>query len=385
MQWYLVVVVVYLSIYLFIYLSICLSIYLSTYPFVYLSICLSVSLSLSVCLFSCRLENEAILRDFRLPQFLNLTMSKTKQVWETSSFFDVDNIKNATILRDFLQKWKVECRADGLVPMRFAIFPLHLSKVLRLPGKSEARSYEVLHLSRKIISANLKIQNATHLRKSAPGPPNISDEHEHVSYTAPATENVSLQIFFKWGCMVFWTWAPFFWTCTCFLVFAGIFWGPGVTKKRGGLACVFSGPCGDFFFGPACICAGPRDCFPDSQINCFWARFLFLDPCTCFMDLASIGWGELHCYRRSHWAGCFWTLAHSFLAPVRVFLDLAQGGGKLDVVTKWAQEVVERQGRSLDIQTKLRCMQKVVKRPEVKSWDQANECRKLVRGTRGEV
>ena len=41
--------------------------------------------------------------------------------------------------------------------MRFAIFPVHLSKVLRLPRKSDARSYEVLHLSRKIISANLKI------------------------------------------------------------------------------------------------------------------------------------------------------------------------------------------------------------------------------------
>ena len=41
--------------------------------------------------------------------------------------------------------------------MHFAIFPLHLSKVLRLPRKSDARSYEVLHLSRKIIAANLKI------------------------------------------------------------------------------------------------------------------------------------------------------------------------------------------------------------------------------------
>ena len=43
--------------------------------------------------------------------------------------------------------------------MLFAIFPFHhhLSKVLRLPRKSEARSYEVLHLSRKIILANLKI------------------------------------------------------------------------------------------------------------------------------------------------------------------------------------------------------------------------------------
>ena len=42
--------------------------------------------------------------------------------------------------------------------MRFAFFPVHLSKLLRLPRKSDARSYEVLHLSRRrIISANLKI------------------------------------------------------------------------------------------------------------------------------------------------------------------------------------------------------------------------------------
>ena len=41
--------------------------------------------------------------------------------------------------------------------MRFAIFPLHLSKVLRLPRKIDARSYEVLHLSRKMIFANLQI------------------------------------------------------------------------------------------------------------------------------------------------------------------------------------------------------------------------------------
>ena len=38
------------------------------------------------------------------------------------------------------------------------------------------------------------LQNATPLRKSAPGPPNIFDEH--VSCTAPATENASLQILF---------------------------------------------------------------------------------------------------------------------------------------------------------------------------------------------
>ena len=93
----------------------------------------------------------------RLPQFLNLITSKTKQFYETSSIFEFDNIKSKVILRDYLQKWKVECSAYGLVPMRFVIFPLHLSKVLRLPRKSDARSCEVLHLSRKIILTNLQI------------------------------------------------------------------------------------------------------------------------------------------------------------------------------------------------------------------------------------
>jgi len=41
--------------------------------------------------------------------------------------------------------------------MRFAIFRLHLSKLLRLPRKSDTGSYEVLHLSRKITFPKLKI------------------------------------------------------------------------------------------------------------------------------------------------------------------------------------------------------------------------------------
>jgi len=61
--------------------------------------------------------------------------------------FELDNAKNETILQDFLQEWKVECRADGLVPMRLANVPLHLSKVLRQPRKSDAKSYKLLHLS----------------------------------------------------------------------------------------------------------------------------------------------------------------------------------------------------------------------------------------------
>ena len=48
------------------------------------------------------------------------------------------------------------------------------------------------HLSKP---EDLMLQNATPLRKSAPWPPNISDEH--VFCAAPATRNASLQILFK--------------------------------------------------------------------------------------------------------------------------------------------------------------------------------------------
>ena len=115
----------FLSIYLASKLSIYLSIYLSHLPFnyviflstylpIYLSVCLSIYLSI------CKLENEAILRDVlrfwtwqhqkrsnsaRLPQCLKLTTSKTKQFCETFSIFELDNIQNEAILRDFFNFW----------------------------------------------------------------------------------------------------------------------------------------------------------------------------------------------------------------------------------------------------------------------------------------
>jgi len=85
---------------------------------------------------------------------LTLTTSKTKEFCETSSIFEVDKSKDEAIQRDFLQKWTVEWKADGLVPMRFAIFPLHLSKVLRLPRISDAKSYNSSTCHAK---SNLKI------------------------------------------------------------------------------------------------------------------------------------------------------------------------------------------------------------------------------------
>ena len=43
----------------------------------------------------------------RLPHFLNLTTSKPKQFCETSSIFEVGNIKNEAILRDFFKNGKL--------------------------------------------------------------------------------------------------------------------------------------------------------------------------------------------------------------------------------------------------------------------------------------
>ena len=113
---YLSIMSVYLSIYLFIYLSLSLSLYLS----LYLSISLSFSLSfyLSIYLsFYLSIYLQAWKRSYsaRHPQFLNLTASKTQQFCETSSIFELDNIKNETILRDFLifRSWQHQKRKNS--------------------------------------------------------------------------------------------------------------------------------------------------------------------------------------------------------------------------------------------------------------------------------
>ena len=120
-------------------------------------------------------------------------MSKRKQFCETSSVFHIGNIKNEAIVRDFLQKWKVEGRADGLVPMRVATFPFHLFKVLRCTAPARKKWCQVTRSAAPVAQnhlgkpEDLMLQNAT--------PLNISDEH--VSCTAPATPNPSLQMLFK--------------------------------------------------------------------------------------------------------------------------------------------------------------------------------------------
>ena len=161
------------------YLSICLSTYLPTYLSTYLSIYLSLSVCLSTCLSA---------------------SLKTKLFRETSSIFDFDNFKNKAILQDFLQKWKVECSADGLVPMRFAIFPLHLSNVLRLPRKIDARSYEVLHQRPDLLTSLmnmsfvLRLPREMHLWRSSSNVPRLPSflemlQNPHVLLTFDKVHN----------------------------------------------------------------------------------------------------------------------------------------------------------------------------------------------------
>jgi len=80
--------------------------------------------------------------------------------------------------------------------MPFAIFPVHVSEVLRLPRKSDARSYKVLHLSHKIIFPKLKIGCSKMQPLSGNQRPDLPTSLMNMSL-APATENASLQILFK--------------------------------------------------------------------------------------------------------------------------------------------------------------------------------------------
>ena len=133
---------IYLSFYLSVYVSTYLSnqfINLSTNQSINLSINQSVylSINLSINLPINQPINQSIGLSIYLPGLsICLPASlKTKLFCETSSIFEVAKLQNKAILRDLLQEWKVECRADGLVPMRVTIFSFHLSQVLRLPGK----------------------------------------------------------------------------------------------------------------------------------------------------------------------------------------------------------------------------------------------------------
>ena len=226
----------YWSIYLSIYPSIYLLIYLSLGLSVYLSICLSASLKTELfCETSSffkvdHIKNAAILRDFlifqswqhqkrsnsarllhfsmlttsntsnsaRLPQFLNLRTSKTKQFCETSSIFKLDNIKkrsNSARLPSKMESWVQRWRPRTNALCDFSTPPVEITAPAMKNRCQVIRSAAPVTQNHLRKSTYVMLQNASALRKSAPWTPNISDEH--VSCTAPATRNASLQILFK--------------------------------------------------------------------------------------------------------------------------------------------------------------------------------------------
>ena len=157
---------IYLCIYLSIYRSICrslsrslfhLSIYPSIHPSIYLSLS-PLSLSLSVC----------------LSIYLAASL-KTKLFCETTS-----RTKQFCSSRPRTNKF-----CDFATPFVQSAAPATKNWCQIIPSAALVTQN---HLS---TPEELRLQNATPLKKSAPGPPNISDEH--VSCTAPATENASLQ------------------------------------------------------------------------------------------------------------------------------------------------------------------------------------------------
>ena len=134
-------------------------------------------------------KNETILRDIlnfwawqhqkrnnsaRLPQFSKLTTSKTKQFCETS-------FKNGKLSAEPMASYQCVLRFFHSTCLKYCA--CH-EKVM--PGHTKCCSAAPVTQNHLPKTEDLMPQNATPLRKSAPGPPNSSDEH--VSCIAPATE-----------------------------------------------------------------------------------------------------------------------------------------------------------------------------------------------------
>ena len=138
-----------------------LSIYLSIHPFIYLSI-LSLSICRSFLILTYLVLSYFILSyltHFFILSHLSLYLSIYLSI-DLIYLFILSNLPSnlsvysfnlSVYLRVSICKLENEAILQHFVPMCFAIFPVYLSKVLRLPRKTDTRSYEVLHLSRKII------------------------------------------------------------------------------------------------------------------------------------------------------------------------------------------------------------------------------------------
>ena len=162
----------YLSTHLLMYPSIhpssYLSIYLSDHRFTYLSVSkLKIWFGKMQFLSGNQRSNSA-----RLPQFLQLATSKTKQFWETSLIFKVDNIKMKQFCETSFKNGRSseELTASCQCVLQFfcSIWESVYSTAPAPKKWSQAiRSAALVmqnHLSKK---EDLMLQNAAHLRKSA--------------------------------------------------------------------------------------------------------------------------------------------------------------------------------------------------------------------------
>ena len=183
-------------------LSLCLSVSVSVCLCACLSLCLSVSVFVSVSVCLC-LSVRLFVHPSVCPSVcLCVSLQATNLFCLTSSIFDLGNIKNAAIPRDFLnfRSWQQQKRSHSARlpsnieswvqswrprPNAFCDFATKKTcQVIR-----SAAPVTQNHLSKP---EDLMLQNATPLRISAPWPPNISDEY--VSCIVPATWISSFQI-----------------------------------------------------------------------------------------------------------------------------------------------------------------------------------------------
>ena len=184
---YLSIYLIYLPIYLSIYLSIHLSIHPSIHPSISLSLSLSTYLSASLktklfCETSAGFktwQHQKRSNSARFPQFLHLTTSKTKQICETAYFFKLPTSKTNQFCETSFKNGKLsaELTASYQCVLRFfqsiclnycacheKVMPGHM-KCCTCHAKSSQQTWRS------------EAPNAAPLRKSAPAPPNSSDEH----------------------------------------------------------------------------------------------------------------------------------------------------------------------------------------------------------------
>ena len=110
----------------------------------------------------------------RFPQLLNLITSKRKQSCETSSIFEVGNMKNEASLRDVLNFWRWQqqkrsnsARLPSIMESWMQSWRPHVSEVLRLPRKRSKKRCQVIRSAATVTqnhlpkTNDLMLQNAT--------------------------------------------------------------------------------------------------------------------------------------------------------------------------------------------------------------------------------